>query len=208
MEERSSVTDQNPQLSTEPVQEAVHDVEGTEATAKELLASQEIACGVSELLAEMQRLRQDFETKVKYDESKERLIDALHKELQSYREGLHFKILRPILIDLIAMYDDLSKVVDALSTKSSESTSLEIQNLQSFQDTIEEILRRNGVSLFEVEEDLFQGSRQRILRTVETGDTALDKRIARRVRKGFAYENRVLRPEIVEVYKYLAAATS
>jgi molecular chaperone GrpE len=161
--------------------------------------------GIPALLEEMQSLRQDFETKVKYDESKERLIDTLHKELQAYREGLHFKILRPVFIDLISMYDDFAKVVDALQKKSPDaSADQEIQNLQSFQEMIEEILRRNGVESFEVEEDLFLGSKQRILRTIETMEPTLDKRIARRVRRGFAYENRVLRPEVVEVYKYAA----
>src|SRR5438309_2040876 len=38
--------------------------------------------GIEQLMREMQRLREDFETKVRYDESKERTIDALHKELQ------------------------------------------------------------------------------------------------------------------------------
>lgn len=161
--------------------------------------------GIPALLEEMQSLRQDFETKVKYDESKERLIDTLHKELQAYREDLHFKILRPVFIDLISMYDDFAKVIDALCKKAPDSSAdQEMQNLQSFQEMIEEILRRNGVEAFEVEEDLFLGSKQRIVRTVETIDPALDKRIARRVRRGFAYENRALRPEVVEVYKYAA----
>jgi molecular chaperone GrpE len=161
--------------------------------------------GIAALLEEMQSLRQDFETKVKYDESKERLIDTLHKELQSYREDLHFKILRPVLIDLISMYDDFAKDIDALCKKAHDgSADQDIRNLQSFQEMVEEILRRNGVESFEVEEDLFLGSKQRILKTTETTDPALDKRIARRVRRGFAYENRVLRTEVVEVYKYAA----
>ena len=71
----------------------------------------EIIQRLDTLLAEMHSLRQDFDTKVKYDESKERLTDTLHLELQAYREGLHFKILRPLFLDLIAMYDDLGRIV-------------------------------------------------------------------------------------------------
>ncbi len=155
------------------------------------------------LLAEMQHLREDFDTKVKYDESKERLIDSLHRELQAYREGLHFKILRPLFIDLIAMYDDLGKLIDAMLSKTPATTSSQaLQSMESFQETIEEILRRNGANAFTVEENTFVASKQRILRVVDTADPAQDKQVVRRVRKGFEYEGRILRPEVVEMHKY------
>ncbi len=155
------------------------------------------------LLAEMQHLREDFDTKVKYDESKERLIDSLHRELQAYREGLHFKILRPLFIDLIAMYDDLGKLIDAMLSKTPATTSSQaLQSMESFQETIEEILRRNGANAFTVEENTFVASKQRILRVVDTADPAQDKQVVRRVRKGFEYEGRILGPEVVEMHKY------
>jgi molecular chaperone GrpE len=163
----------------------------------------EIIQRLDTLLAEMHSLRQDFDTKVKYDESKERLIDTLHLELQAYREGLHFKILRPLFLDLIAMYDDLGRIVDDTQAKHSDVSSNQvIQNFVSFQETIEEMLRRNGVDAFCVEESMFVPNRQRIFKVLVTSDPAQDKQIARRVRKGFSYENRVLRPEIVDIYKY------
>lgn len=164
-----------------------------------------IAQHLHALLTEMQSLRQDFDTKVKYDESKEHLIDTLHRELQAYREGLHFRILRPLFLDLITMYDDLGKIVDALQAKNSDSSPQQvIQNFASFQETIEEILQRHGVEAFYAEESTFIPSRQRVLKVLPTTDPTQDKHIARRVRKGFAYESRVLRPEIVEIYKYVS----
>jgi molecular chaperone GrpE len=85
------------------------------------------------LITEIQRLKEDFETKAKYDESKDRLIDSLHRELQLYREGLHFKILRPVFIDLIAMHDDLGKLIESTMTKEASNTlDRTIKNLQSF----------------------------------------------------------------------------
>ena len=164
-----------------------------------------IAQHLRSLLTEMQSLRQDFDTKVKYDESKEHLIDTLHRELQAYREGLHFRILRPLFLDLITMYDDLGKIVDALQAKNSDSSPQQvIQNFASFQETIEEILQRHGVEAFYAEESTFIPSRQRVLKVLPTTDPTQDKHIVRRVRKGFAYESRVLRPEIVEIYKYVS----
>jgi len=164
---------------------------------------EEVMGSLQQLTTEMQHLREDFDTKVKYDESKERLIDSLHRELQVYREGLHVKILKPIFLDLIAMYDDLGKLIDAILTRDPASiSSQEVQNLESFQEAIEETLRHNGVDTFTVEESAFLASRQRILKILDTADPAQDKQVARRVRKGFEYEGKVLRPEIVEIYKH------
>ena len=154
------------------------------------------------LITEMQRLKEDFETKVKYDESKDRLIDSLHRELQVYREGLHFKILRPVFIDLIAMHDDLGKLIESMMTEeASKMLDRTIKNLQSFQESIEEILRRNGVEAFSVEDNTFISSKQRALQAIGTSDAVLNKQIARRVRKGFEYEGKVLRPELVVTYR-------
>lgn len=152
------------------------------------------------LIAEMQGLRQDFDTKIKYDTSKSQLIDSLHSELQTYREGLHFKILRPLFMDLIAMYDDLGKLIDNMSntTTNSEQT---IQNLDSFQETIELILQRHNVETFSLEEPTFVASKQRIVKVISTQDASQAKQIARRVRKGFSYDDKILRSELVDIYK-------
>lgn len=154
------------------------------------------------LLNEMQHLRQDFDAKVKYDMSKERLIENLHRELQTYREGLHFRVLRPVFTDLITMYDDIGKVINTVPTGSDAIFEQLRQTLTMFQEMVEDILRRNGAEPFTVEGTAFQPSRQRILKVVPTTDFALDKQIARRVRKGFSYEEIVLRAEVVETYKY------
>lgn len=207
MEDNQVVTDNVDQQSMEALSSSVNspsksaDAE-TSSTAN-ILAIEEVTRSLQLLMAEMQRLREDFDTKVKYDESKERLIDSLHRELQVYREGLHFKILKPVFIDLIAMYDDLGKLIDAMLAKDLASASSQmVQNLGSFQETIEETLRRNGVDGFTIEESTFLASKQRILKVLDTSDPVQDKQVARRVRKGFEYEGRVLRPEIVEIYKY------
>lgn len=179
--------------------------QSAEETSLDLHASTnaEILQQMHALLGGMQGLRQDFDTKVKYDESKERLIDMLHKELQTYREGMHFKILRPLFIDLIAMYDDLGRVVDDLKLKAEIAPPQVLQNFLSFQETVEEILQRNGVEPFYIEETHFVANKQRVLKLVATSNPALDKQVARRVRKGFAYDTRILRPEVVEIYKYV-----
>ncbi|GCE31241.1 hypothetical protein KDA_67250 [Dictyobacter alpinus] len=159
---------------------------------------------MQQLLMTMQGLKQDFETKVKYDESKERMIDTLHSELQNYREGLHFKILRPLFIDLISLYDDINHIMETMQRDFSGLDATIIANIKSFAESVEEMLSNNGVETFQMEEETFVSTKQRTLRAIPTPDASLDKHIARRLRKGFLYENRVLRPEMVETYRYVA----
>lgn len=162
---------------------------------------QENTQGTQSLLIEMRALRQDFETKVKYDESKERLIESLHRELQVYREGLHFRVLRPVFNDLITLHDDIGKLI-AAQTTGAEGPIAATRDLAFFQETIEDILQRYGVETFMLSDEVFQSQKQKSSKVVATADQTLDKHVARRVRKGFLYEEKVLRPEIVEIFKY------
>jgi molecular chaperone GrpE len=161
-----------------------------------------VSQSIESLLTTMNDLRQDFDTKVKYDESKERLISSLHKELQIYRDGLHFHVLRPIFLDLITMHDDLSAFIENMYSEELTVPKHIAHGIETFLEVIEEILHRNGVEAFSVELETFLPSRQRNMRVITTDNRLKDKHIARRVRKGFEYEGKLLRPEIVETYKY------
>lgn len=209
METDKSASQSSPETDTElhPVDQPVEvaslpQVETITADEQRKASAMDTTSRLELLLEEMHALREDFDTKVKYDESKERLIDSLHKELQIYREGLHFKLLRPLFMDLIAMHDDLGKLIDAaLFGQINNSIEQSIKNLRSFQETIEEILQRHGVDSFSAEGLQFFPGKQRALKAVDTPDPALDKQVARRVRKGFQYDERVLRPELVDIYR-------
>jgi molecular chaperone GrpE len=175
-----------------------------------------MAPGISEILdviqslAEgLQSLQQSFDSKIKYDVSKERIIDSLHRELQAYREGLHFQIMRPIFFDLISMHDDLSNLLkhNSTSTDDSDAATKLRRSLISFQETIESILENHGVTVITEASDQFVAQRQRAIRTEITNDPAKDCLIYERVRKGFEYEGKVLRPETVVTYKYLESPT-
>ncbi len=95
MEDHQVVTDSIDQQSIEALSSSVNSpsksADPTTSSTENILAIEEVTRSLQLLMVEMQRLREDFDTKVKYDESKERLIDSLHRELQVYREGLHFK---------------------------------------------------------------------------------------------------------------------
>lgn len=187
----------------------VQSVDVAEDMPKESLPANSSDVGLQRQLeaieSRLDTLLHDFETKLKYDAAKDRQLDALHKELQAHRDDLYFKILRPVLMDLIAMYDDLHSIArhddGRDSANLSEGEVRMRRNLGSFADSIEEILERYGVSAFTEEGDLVSPQRQRSIKQVETSEAAQDRRIAEKLRKGFCHGDKILRPEIVATYK-------
>lgn len=170
------------------------------------ISSESVQQALQPLLTEIQALRRDFETKIKYDESKERQVDSLHRELQAYREGLHFKILKPMFVDLIAVYDDFSKLIEGLEGSEIDSRMAQmLENLKSFRETIADILYRNGVESYNVDGNAYVPTRQRVMQVIDTTDPTLDRQNARRIRRGFEYDGRVLRPEYIAVYRSIAS---
>lgn len=157
---------------------------------------------------ELQALRNDFASKIQYDETKQHQLDSMHAELQAHREGFHFRVLRPVLVDLISLFDDLSKQVEVVGTAKSAANVGDTAAWSVFLGTVEEILRRNGVEAFSVDGNSGGVRRQRVINIIQTPDPTLDGSVARRLRPGFAYEDRVLRPEWVEVYQYKAVSDS
>jgi molecular chaperone GrpE len=201
----SQTADETPDVDgSETPQQA--EVCGPEPSSEEIAVNDDDEHLLLQVLQELQVLRQEFSAKLKYDATKERQVDSLYQELQGYREGLHFKILKPLFIDLIAMHDDLGKIAERLAQNTSDAACSSMHsNLKSFQETVEEILKRNGVESFSIDSDTYVPGKQRIVRVIETLNIAEDKKIARRVRQGFRYDERILRQELIHTYRFVDA---
>lgn len=151
-------------------------------------------------------LRRDFESKLMYDESKQRQLDVLHAELETYRRGFHFQLLRPIITDLISLYNDMDRVFARLAGH--ELSTPVAHEVAQFRDQVEEILRRNGVERFTTPGEEFDAKRQRVVAFVETTDPTLDKHVAEHLRPGVEYEGKIVtQPEQVSAYRFVAAPT-
>lgn len=160
------------------------------------------------VLAALTDLKESFDSKIRYDEAKERQITALHEELESYRQGSYQRILRPLLTDVIGVYDEVaSQVADESedAERDSEETKREHKRpeRESLLQTIEIVLERYGVTRYTCEKDGVDRSRQRVIEAIPTSDQALDRRLARRLRAGFEIDGKVLRPEWIAAYRYV-----
>lgn len=167
-----------------------------------------IAEVISSINKTIVRLQADFDAKIKYDDSKERTIDALHRELQHYREDLSFKILRPLIIDLVGLHDDLVLNSAKYSKLEQVISPDQITNeFISFASDVGEILNRYGFELYRTDSDIFDRSLQKAQKVINTDNAQLDKHISERLRKGIRYGNRIIRPEAVTAYRYVASST-
>ncbi len=152
------------------------------------------------------RLEKHFETKILYDRAKDETIDALHRELQDYRDGLQFQHLRPLVADVLTVYDDLGDVLERFAVESPEAllepvASL-LKQLIALRDDLGSALEKQGFELYEHPGEAVDRAFQRVQAVITTTDPARDRTIARRVRRGLRYGERVIRPEIIEAYRY------
>jgi molecular chaperone GrpE len=147
-------------------------------------------------------LRSTFERELRAEANRERVVDRLHAELQDYKQDLLLKVQRPIFIDLIQLHDDVGKMITARSTTESDGDAPASFRgiLESIQTAIEDILYRQGVEPFSLEDTAFDPRRQRAISTAPTDDPALSKTVAARIRKGFTAGEKLIRPELVSVY--------
>lgn len=162
--------------------------------------------GLIALGQRLTRLEKHFETKILYDQAKDQTIDALHRELQDYRDGLQFQHLRPLVVDVLTVYDDLSAVLERFLAEAPEAASEVVaglfEQLFALRDDLGGALEKHGFELYEHPGEVVDRAFQRVQATIPTDDPARDRTVARRVRRGLRYGERVIRPEIIEAYRY------
>ncbi len=141
--------------------------------------------------------------------TRERVVDRLHAELQEYKQDFLLKVQRPIFLDLIQLHDDVGKMIEARPRDDVDPDRAAAVRgiLESIQVALEDILYRQGVEPFAAEGEVFDPRRQRAVSTVPTEDSARNKTVAARLRKGFQSGERMIRPELVSVYTFRPPAS-
>lgn len=157
--------------------------------------------GIKDLLTDLSK---HFESKLKYDKHKDAIIDKLHAENQSYKNDLLKKTVMPFVNEIIFLIDAYS----TLHRKHSETDISEIDTaklLKQFGDIpndLEELLNKNGIESFSVENETTDFSKQKIIKTVPTSQQEKDKTVCERFKKGFMMDGKIIRQEWISCYKY------
>jgi len=158
---------------------------------------------LDEIKLKLDDLASSFESKIKYDEHKNKIIDDLHQTLQEYREGLIKKYLHRIVIDVIKIVDDMRKFASHYNNQPrTEEIDKFLQYMENITSDMEDLFSWEGVQPFTCEGDAFDPSRQRIVDKIETHDPARDKTIAQRLRPGYEWDGKVIRPEMISAFIY------
>jgi molecular chaperone GrpE (heat shock protein) len=130
-----------------------------------------------------------------------RLFDSLHSELLTYRDNfLHESLQKPFIHDLVHLYDDLTSLSEQLQTASPETKGPNAlrwrDNLENAIHSLVEILHRFEVKEIEPKE-MVDRTIHKVL-SYEPADYAEeDGRIIMRVRRGFLWRGKLIRPEEV-----------
>ncbi len=149
-------------------------------------------------------LGEEFRGKLKYDAHKNGIIDKLHSELQEYKDDLIRKLLQPMILDVILAIDNFNKL--ARTNRDREPEALDprklLQMLECVPDDLENLLYRRGVDCYREDGERFNPKRQKVMKKIPTADRERDRTIATRLRKGYEWDGRMIRPEMVAVYVY------
>ncbi len=164
-----------------------------------------------------ERLERQFDVKLKYDEQKNRMIDALYAENREYKNDLVWNLKKELVAGLIEEIDDVEKrwsrelVESPLPTEPEELEKLALKLTRYVCEELPENLRtlldRLDVFNFRSEEgSLFDPKRQRALKKTPTDSPAQDRTI-RSLRAGYYTERQgvetIVRPELVEVFRFV-----
>ena len=132
----------------------------------------------------------------------QQLFDSLHEELLKYRDNfLHESLQKPFIHDLVYLYDHLNGLCEQLSITAQEEgkrsrVSQWRDNLENAIYALVEILHRFEVKEIEPRERVDRGC-HRVLSYEPADFPEEDGAIVMRVKRGFAWRGKLIRPEEV-----------
>jgi len=148
----------------------------------------------------------------------QKLFDALHDELRGYKDGFLLEVLhRPLIRDLILLYDDLSEVHrrtaaflagfkpgDASPEAQAAQAHLQLltTNLDHIVDSLLEVLARMDVRRLDPSSGKLDKLNQRVLHVEPAASASDDLTVAASLKPGFLWRERTVRAEEVVIKKW------
>jgi molecular chaperone GrpE (heat shock protein) len=169
--------------------------------------------GVPKILAETKAVLEQRNTVSKA------MFEALHGELKTYKDAFLLEaVLRPVIRDLISLYDDISDIhrqfALALASQEQrgamsgsaliffENVAAPVNQLEHNRESILEMLERLDVTLLPIGSGKLDKQAQRAVTVEYTEDPDQDHEIVKIVKRGFLWKDRVVRAEEVVIKKW------
>lgn len=153
-----------------------------------------------DLSAQFQKIEEQLNAIHSSERVNQRLFDSLHEEMLAYRDNfLHESLQKPFIHDLVHLFDDLTRLSDQFRNAAVDSRGSVLQwrdNLENAIHSLVEILHRFEVKEIEPKENVDRALHKVV--SYEPADFAEeDGRIIMRVRRGFFWRGKLIRPEEV-----------
>lgn len=148
---------------------------------------------------QIEELRLMFTCKIENDEHKATLFDKMYNELQSYKTDIYAKLLKPFINATISLIDDTNSFLSRLGENESRKAEKYLRNIP---DDLWDILEQCGMERYDEESEIFNPRMQKAIKAIPTSNPSLDKHIARRIRAGYLWNGTIIKPELVQIYKY------
>ena len=132
----------------------------------------------------------------------QKLFDSLHQELAEYRDNfVRESLQKPVIRDLLILFDDLSAIENQLAEMASAkearpADARAYDNLRNVRHFVMEVLQRLEVTPIEARPKVDRGL-HRVIEVERTDSSEEEGQIVRRLRQGFLWRGKVLRPEEV-----------
>ena len=171
---------------------------------------------------ELRAFRELFDEHVRRNDIQRKAFDALHEELQGYRNAfLLNQLQKPVISTLLSLYDSFLRLEDALPAAGGRERGPSpeefqagvgdfVRSMESFRLELLEVLARLDVVSYDERLDTVERERlQRLDRKLHkpvnveaTSDPERHNEIVRVLRHGFYWGDRVFRPEEVVILRY------
>lgn len=156
------------------------------------------------LLEELRLLREEFAQRSAASNHKDHLLDNMHAELTSYKNGLLDALTASLENDVIKLIDDVEKSVGAYKKKTATKENYKslLLLLEGLETDLCDLLYRHGLEPFSVVGDAVDIHRQKILAVKNSDERDKDKKTALRHARGWEKDGKIVRPERISVYVY------
>jgi molecular chaperone GrpE (heat shock protein) len=187
----------------ESLEDRVQGLETALSERLDKLASAISAANAVNLAPQCQKIDEQLSAIRSTESINQQLFDSLHAELLKYRDNfLHESLQKPFIHDLVNLYDDLTALSQQLRNASDERGGKRghiaqwRDNLENAIHSLVEILHRFEVNEIEVKERVDR-SYHKILSYEPADFPEEDGCIVMRVKRGFVWRGKLLRPEEV-----------
>ncbi len=162
-----------------------------------------------EMAQRLSAMEELFTKRIMYTDHEEKTLDRMHSELQRYKEDLYFKLIKPILVDVLEMRDSIIRMAEMYASKPEGQQDIPLKTFSNYAYDLQEILEKNGIEIYRSEPGGdYIPLRQRVVKKLPTTEEGLHGKVAQSITSGYLSGDKVLSPEKVSVYVYEAPKES